>query len=109
MGRTVFSTIIVVLALVDSLIHLYLAVSFFHLRIALQNQLSYLFPLDFIALVILVALFLLTARSSSLGLHRIVSVLLIVDPLVEIVAWVGRHSPTRWASWAMGPRRSKSC
>ncbi|MGH2461126.1 MAG: hypothetical protein ACRDIY_19890, partial [Chloroflexota bacterium] len=94
MSRTVLPTIIVVLALVDAVIHLFLAVTFFHLKIALGNQLSYLFPLDFIALVVLVVLFLRTARSSSmLNLHRVVGVLLIVDPLVEIIEWVGHHAP----------------
>lgn len=94
MSRTVLPTIIVVLALVDAAVHLFLTNMFFHFRVTSGNQLSYLFPLDVIALVVLVVLFIWTARSPSLlNLHRVVSVLLIVDPLVEIVEWVGHHSP----------------
>src|SRR5579883_777932 len=92
MSRSVLSSIIVVLALVDGLIHLYLAISFFHLQIVARNQLSYLFPLDFIGLVVLVALFLYSARS-SLGLHRLVCAALIVYPIAEIAVWLSRNHP----------------
>jgi hypothetical protein len=94
MTRTL-GIVIVVLALLDGLIHLFLVLFVTH-GITSRPPISDLFFLCFVGYVALVVAFLLV-RSATLSLQCLVDAVLIVYPIVALAAWIyftkGRGNP----------------